>query len=174
MEVALGIDGGLGGGEKSGGASLRERKGRERLVRMKKLQSLQALALTGVAAITFMATGCSSTSSNRAETGSTDELAAYRMSSALGSVPITDIQMYNKFPLEWGPVAYESYTFRVPVADQSKVNVGSAPTFETNLQPGDAFVESAGSDGSGKVKRVIRYTPFGGGGAGTGVGGAIR
>jgi len=96
------------------------------------------------------------------------------MSSALGSVPITDIHLYNKFPLEWGPVAYESYTFRVPVADQSKVDVGSAPSFETNLQPGDAFVEAAGSDGTPQVKRVIRYTPFGGGGAATGTGGTIR
>ena len=139
---------------------------------MKKLQSLQALALTGVA-ITFMATGCSSTSSNRAETGSTDELAAYRMSSAFGSVPITSIHMYNKFPLDWGPVAYESYTFHVPVADQTAVDVGSAPSFETNLQPGDAFVEAAGSDGTSQVKRVIRYTPFGGG-SGTGTGGSIR
>ena len=96
----------------------------------------------------------------------------------MGSVPITDIRYINKFPLEWGPVAHESYTFRVPVADESRVNLtatGSAPTFETNLQPGDAFVEAAGSDGSsgGQVKRVIRYTPFGGGG-GTGGGSSGR
>ena len=82
------------------------------------------------------------------------------MSSAFGSVPITDIQYLNKFPLEWGPVSHESYTFRVPAVDQS--NVGSAPAFETNLQPGDAFVETAGSSGNGQVKRVIRYTPFAG------------
>jgi hypothetical protein len=210
---------------------------------MKKLQSLQALALAGVA-ITFMATGCSSTSSNRADYGSTDdsaELAAYRMSSALGSVPITQSRMLNKFPLEWGPVSYESYTFRVPVADQSDASVASARTsrsttiattsrpattittssgapgeatvttsteaprettvttttanpsdtsvttissapaehtlvttetdtrsFSSGLQPGDTFVEAAGADGTPVVKRVIRYTPFGGGGGTSG------
>lgn len=194
---------------------------------MKKLQSLQALAVAGVA-ITFMATGCSSTSSNRAETGSTDsgELAAYRMSSAFGSVPITESRMMNKFPLEWGPVSYESYTFRVPVANQSDASLATAHTsssstvttttsatgttvatstgapadtttttvssapgdttvvttttdtephgFNTGLQPGDTFVEAAGSDGTPVVKRVIRYTPFGGGGNSGQGGGSTR
>jgi hypothetical protein len=95
------------------------------------------------------------------------------MSSATGTVPITSVEFLNKFPLEWGPVSHESYTFRVPVADESAVTVGSAPQFQTNLQPGEAFVESAGSEGSTQVKRVIRYTPFGGGGS-PGTSGSIR
>jgi hypothetical protein len=173
MEVVVGGNRDLVAGQKSGVSSLRVARGSTNLPRMKKLRSLRALALAGVA-ITLMATGCSSTSSNRADTGSTDsdDLAAYRMSSAFGSVPITDVRYLGKFPMEWGPVAYESYTFRVPVADQSTADttaVGSAPEFQTNLQPGDTFVEAAGADGSPRVKKVIRYTPFGGGGAaGTG------
>ena len=116
--------------------------------------------------------------------------------------------------MEWGPVAYQSYTMRVPVCNQSDAAVASATVnnttvttttttaatpdttvttssgapgdttvttvsstpadttvvtteatpsaYHAGLQPGDTFVEAAGSDGSVVVKRVIRYTPFAG------------
>jgi hypothetical protein len=127
---------------------------------MKKIKSLQFLALAGVA-VTFLATGCSSTSSGRADTDGDGERAAYRFASASGWVPITDVRQLGKFPLEWNPVAYESYQMEVPV--ENTEGITTASSFDVNLQPGDTFQEAAGAgtDG-GQIKRVIRYTPFAG------------
>jgi hypothetical protein len=128
---------------------------------MKKLKSLQTLALAGVA-VTFLATGCSSTSSGRADTGSGDERAAYRFASASGWVPITDVRQLGKFPLEWNPVSFESVIMEVPVQDSAEVAVNTTQQgFDVNLQPGDTFQEAAGAgNDTAQVKRVIKYTPF--------------
>ena len=105
----------MGAPQKRGVASLREWPGDRKLPRMKKQKSLQVLALAGVAA-TLLATGCSSTNSGRADY-SGDDRAAYRMSSGMGWVPITDVKLLGKFPMEWNPVAHESYTLTVPEAN---------------------------------------------------------
>lgn len=133
---------------------------------MKKQKSLQVLALAGVAA-TLFATGCSSTSSTRADY-SRDDRAAYRMSSGMGWVPITDVKQLGKFPLEWNPVSHESYILTVPDANPNAaaVTTTTASTdFNAGLQPGDTFVEAAGAapGSDARVRHVIEYTPFSGG-----------
>jgi hypothetical protein len=121
---------------------------------MKNLKSLQVLALAGVA-VAFTS-GCSST--GMADNSSNDQNAAYRFVSSSGWTPITDVRRLGRFPLEWNPVSFETYTFQVPVAAPTTV-AASLPSFNEELQPGDAFVEAAGAD-NGQVKRVILYAPF--------------
>ena len=132
---------------------------------MKNLKSLQVVALAGLA-IAFTS-GCSST--GYSENTSTDENAAYRWVSSGGWTPLTDVRQLGKFPIEWNPVAYETYMIRVPIADQSLAMSSSTslPSFSESLEPGDAFVEAAGAEGdSGQAKRVVLYSPFGGTGLG--------
>jgi hypothetical protein len=127
---------------------------RAKLPRMKNLKSLQTLALAGVA-VAFMS-GCSST--QMSQNSSTDQHAGYRFASSGGWVPLTDTRYLGMFPLEWNPVAYENYTFAVPVQGAATTSTSSLPQFSENLQPGEAFVEAAG--GASEVKRVIKYSPF--------------
>jgi hypothetical protein len=130
---------------------------------MKKQKSLQVLALAGVAAALF-ATGCSSTSSGRADNSSGDR-AAYRMSSGMGWVPITDVRLLGKFPLEWNPVAHESYILTVPEANPNAATTSTTAEYTAGLRPGDTFVEAAGAAPGGDAggRHVIQYTPFSGG-----------
>jgi hypothetical protein len=154
----------MGAARKHGGASLRAVDRGVKLPRMKKQKSLQVLALAGVAA-TLLATGCSSTSSGRADISS-DDRAAYRMSSGMGWVPITDVRLLGKFPLEWNPVAHESYTLTVPEANpNAAASTATTAEYTAGMQPGDTFVEAAGAapGGDARVRHVIRYTPFSGG-----------
>jgi len=124
---------------------------------MKKQSSLLTLAVAGVAIV--FASGCAQ--SQRSASVTNDEAAAYRWVSSSGQAPITDIRQMNKFPLEQNPVITYTTTFRVPVKAQT-VAASDLPTFNENLQPGDAFVEAAGAspEEPARVKRVIRYTPF--------------
>jgi hypothetical protein len=129
---------------------------------MKKQQSLLTLAVAGVAIV--FASGCAQ--SQRSASVTNDQSAAYRWASAPGWAPITDIRQMNKFPLDRNPVISYSTTFDVPVQNPASVDVAvnTLPTFNENLQPGDAFVEAAGAapGDAGQVKRIIRYTPFSG------------
>jgi len=145
------------------------------MVRMKNLTSLQALALAGVAVA--LTTGCSSTQS--AANDSNAE--GYRFAGPPGWTPITDNRYLGMFPTEWNPVSYESRILAVPADGDASASVGASASvdagsdasvtahasadgqqFSTDLQPGDTFVEAAGSDGEGQVRRVILYSPFSG------------
>lgn len=156
-------EGEMGVAEKRGAASLRECVNDRNVRRMKKQKSLQVLALAGVA-VTLLATGCSSTSSGRADI-SRDDRAAYRMSSGMGWVPITDVKLLGKFPLEYNPVAHESYILTVPEANPNAAASTTTAEYTAGLQPGDTFVEAAGAAPSGdaRTRHVIEYTPFSGG-----------
>ncbi len=124
------------------------------------IKSLLVLAASG-AAVAFT-TGCSSTGYSSSDS-TMDQNAAYRFVSSSGWTPITDVRQLGKFPLEYNPVTYETYTFAVPVANsQTIAATDSLPEFREDLQPGEAFVEAAGADAENPtVKRVILYSPFG-------------
>lgn len=128
---------------------------------MKNTKSLQVLALAGVAVA--LTTGCSSTGMSSANTGTDGEYAAYRVAGGSGFQPITDIRQMGRFPVQWNPVsAGEQYVFQVPAKSTTVASTSDLPAYSDSLQPGDAFVEAAGSSNEGEVKRVILYTPFAG------------
>ena len=151
---------------------------------MKNLKSLQVAAVAGVAIA--LTAGCSSTGSTRSTTSNdSGSKAAYQWASASGFTPLTDVRYLGLYPQNWNPVSYESYIFTVPAPEASaSVNVGSSGStisgsasssdvvvttdsgartttqFNTDLQPGDTFVEAAGGRSDGQVRRVILYSPM--------------
>src|SRR3954462_13098640 len=104
-----------------------------------KQTNIRALAL-GAAFVALLVTGCSSTNGVARNKNEIDAQAV----SALSFQPETRPAALGRWPLEWNMRVNETMNFVVPVSTiQASADL---PTFGEDLEPGTAFVESAGAN----------------------------